>query len=84
MPTPAAVVELATLDTLSSPLEKLGCIRACLELIRAEIKGAICEAKTLNNSNDSEFCMKIHLFFKNFNLTQFLFYLEYLYPHWPA
>lgn len=44
VPLPAAVVELASIDRLTSPVDKLTCLRTTMDLIMAEIKGAIVDA----------------------------------------
>ncbi|XP_071448105.1 ankyrin repeat domain-containing protein 27-like [Hetaerina americana] len=44
VPLPAAVVELASIDCLTSPVEKLACLSTTMDLIMAEIKGAIVDA----------------------------------------
>jgi hypothetical protein len=47
VPLPAAVVELASLDSLTCPLDKLYCIRTTIDLILAELKGAIVDAQSV-------------------------------------
>ncbi|GFG37242.1 hypothetical protein Cfor_10937 [Coptotermes formosanus] len=47
VPLPAAVVELASLDSLNCPVDKLYCIRTTLDLILAELKGAIVDAHSV-------------------------------------
>jgi len=47
VPLPAAVVELASLDSLTCPVDKLYCIRTTLDLILAELKGAIVDAHSV-------------------------------------
>ncbi|XP_046385912.1 uncharacterized protein LOC124155827 isoform X2 [Ischnura elegans] len=54
VPLPAAVVELASIDRLTSPAEKLTCLRTTMDLIMAEIKGAIVDAHSvLSSGNES-------------------------------
>ncbi|KAK0080853.1 hypothetical protein PV325_013229 [Microctonus aethiopoides] len=43
---PCAIVELATLDARHDPLEKLICLKSTLDLIIAEIKGALADVET--------------------------------------
>ncbi|XP_021918868.1 uncharacterized protein LOC110829448 isoform X2 [Zootermopsis nevadensis] len=47
IPLPAAVVELASLDSLNCPIDKLTCLRTTLDLILAELKGAIVDAHSV-------------------------------------
>ncbi|XP_067014979.2 ankyrin repeat domain-containing protein 27 [Anabrus simplex] len=47
VPLPAAVVELASLDSFNCPIDKLTCLRTTLELMLAEVKGAIVDAQSL-------------------------------------
>nr|CAD7426435.1 unnamed protein product [Timema monikensis] len=44
VPLPAAVVELASLDTLTCPVDKLTCLHTVVDLIFAQIKAAIGDA----------------------------------------
>ncbi|XP_023721770.1 ankyrin repeat domain-containing protein 27 isoform X2 [Cryptotermes secundus] len=53
IPLPAAVVELASLDSLNCPVDKLSCLRTTLDLILAELKGAIVDAHSVL-SKDSQ------------------------------
>ncbi|XP_069679944.1 ankyrin repeat domain-containing protein 27-like isoform X2 [Periplaneta americana] len=53
VPLPAAVVELASLDSLNCPIDKLSCLRTTLDLILAELKGAIVDAHSVL-SRDSQ------------------------------
>ncbi|PSN51356.1 hypothetical protein C0J52_07920 [Blattella germanica] len=53
VPLPAAVVELASLDSLNCPIDKLSCLRTTLDLILAELKGAIVDAHSVR-SKDSQ------------------------------
>ncbi|KAJ9579187.1 hypothetical protein L9F63_024706, partial [Diploptera punctata] len=53
VPLPAAVVELASLDSLNCPIDKLSCLRTTLDLILAELKGAIVDAQSVL-SKDSQ------------------------------
>jgi hypothetical protein len=41
------VVELASLDSLNCPVDKLYCLRTTLDLILAELKGAIVDAHSV-------------------------------------
>ncbi|KAK0183445.1 hypothetical protein PV327_001487 [Microctonus hyperodae] len=43
---PCAIVELATLDARHDPLEKFTCLKSTLDLIIAEIKGALADVET--------------------------------------
>ncbi|KAK7861943.1 hypothetical protein R5R35_006314 [Gryllus longicercus] len=47
VPLPAAVVELASLDSFTAPIDKLFCLRTTLDLILAEVKGAIIDAQSV-------------------------------------
>ncbi|XP_015592889.1 uncharacterized protein LOC107266676 isoform X2 [Cephus cinctus] len=51
---PAAIVELATLDAREGPLEKLLCLKSTLELIVAEIKGALADIETKNDEESAD------------------------------
>jgi hypothetical protein len=48
------VVELASLDSLNCPVDKLYCLRTTLDLILAELKGAIVDAHSVLSS---EYCV---------------------------
>lgn len=49
---PSAIVELATLDAREGPQEKLLCLKATLDLMIAEIKGALAAVETRMDSHD--------------------------------
>lgn len=49
---PSAIVELATLDARQGPLEKLSCLKTTLDLLVAEIKGALADVETRIESFD--------------------------------
>ncbi|XP_058788924.1 ankyrin repeat domain-containing protein 27-like [Phymastichus coffea] len=52
---PSAMVELAALDTREGPWEKLMCLKETLDFIVAEIKGAVADVKSRNESlNDND------------------------------
>ncbi|XP_012288173.1 uncharacterized protein LOC105703942 isoform X2 [Orussus abietinus] len=53
---PAAIVELATLDAREEPLQKLLCLRNTLDLIVAEVKGALADVKTKTDDNCENIC----------------------------
>lgn len=44
------MVELASLDSLNCPIDKLSCLRTTLDLILAELKGAIVDAHSVLSS----------------------------------
>jgi hypothetical protein len=54
------VVELASLDSLNCPIDKLTCLRTTLDLILAELKGAIVDAHSVFSS---EYCLYYYVFF---------------------
>ncbi|XP_015113410.1 ankyrin repeat domain-containing protein 27 isoform X1 [Diachasma alloeum] len=49
---PSAIVEMATLDARQGPLEKLSCLKTTLDLIVAEIKGALADVETRIESHE--------------------------------
>ncbi|KAH0557979.1 uncharacterized protein LOC123272059 [Cotesia glomerata] len=49
---PSAIVELATLDARQAPFEKLFCLKSTLDLITAEVKGALADIESQIESND--------------------------------
>jgi hypothetical protein len=53
------VVELASLDSLNCPVDKLTCLRTTLDLILAELKGAIVDAHSVVSS---EYCLNYFVF----------------------
>jgi hypothetical protein len=57
------VVELASLDSLNCPVDKLSCLRTTLDLILAELKGAIVDAHSVLSS---EYCLNyLHIYVKH-------------------
>jgi hypothetical protein len=64
------VVELASLDGLNCPIDKLSCLRTTLDLILAELKGAIVDAHSVLSS---EYCLKyLYTFAKQKSNMQFI------------
>ena len=44
------MVELAALDSLQTPIEKLVCLRTCLDLVRAQVKAALVDFQSITYS----------------------------------
>ncbi|XP_049941242.1 ankyrin repeat domain-containing protein 27-like isoform X1 [Schistocerca serialis cubense] len=86
VPLPAAVVELASLDAHECPANKLGCLRATMELMMAELKGAIVDAHSevaeegqlpaLTSDDTLPLLMSVIIQAKPLHMASNLFYME--------
>lgn len=85
---PAAVVELAALDNLQCPIEKLMCLKACLDLILAQVKGALVDFYSISDEGSGlppvasedliSLLVAVLIQAKPLHLVSNIFYMEHL------
>ncbi|KAF4522320.1 hypothetical protein B566_EDAN011321 [Ephemera danica] len=85
---PAAVVELAALDNLQCPIEKLTCLKSCLDFILAQVKGALVDFYSLSDEGSDlpsvasgdliSLLVAVLIQAKPLHLVSNIFYMEHL------